>query len=184
MLEVPLPPRGLMEINHTIGREKIRLARAPPNAPLSEQPVSPRLLFELVSLKNILSLYVALCVEKNVVLLSSQLSVLADLSETLLSLMYPFKWNYPYIPLAPKELAEHIMEAILPCFAGTHIQFLNLDSVTPRDNLVIFVVDKDEFLHLPPLPKIPNRERKKLKSFLKPHSEKVYGTREGTFKKS
>lgn len=43
-----------------------------------------------------------LLLERKVVLLSSQYSLLTPVVETFLLLMYPFRWQHVYIPLLPE----------------------------------------------------------------------------------
>jgi hypothetical protein len=56
-------------------------------------------LFKCLSLKNILALFQALLLERKVVLVANQTGLLTPVSEAILSLLFPFQWQYTCILL-------------------------------------------------------------------------------------
>ena len=52
-------------------------------------------------------------------LFSSHLSVLTTVAETLLTLLYPFKWEHVYVPVLPLQLLEFV-NAPTPFIMGVH----------------------------------------------------------------
>jgi hypothetical protein len=54
--------------------------------------------------KNVETLIEALMLEKRILIMSTQLSALTIVAETLTSLLFPFDWHHVYIPLLPRAL--------------------------------------------------------------------------------
>ena len=50
---------------------------------------------------RVISVLEALLTERKVLLVSSQYAVLGAVGEALRALLYPFHWNFPYIPVMP-----------------------------------------------------------------------------------
>lgn len=65
-------------------------------------PMDP--LFECLSLANVLLVFSAVLAERQIMLVSSQYSLLTTCAEVLTSLMYPLRWSHVYIPILPKAL--------------------------------------------------------------------------------
>jgi hypothetical protein len=102
--DVPAPPPGLVEVSYFIGTECVIFKRPPSNEPnaWSTMPMTP--LFECLSPENIIALFSLLLAERQIVLLSSQYSLLTSCSECMLSLLYPCLWTHVYIPILPRRL--------------------------------------------------------------------------------
>ena len=98
--EVPLPPRGKVEVKLGVGDKLIALVRPPPNE-LPFVEVSYRPLFACLSISNIMVTMACLLQESRVVLCSSKYSLLTPVSQALLSLLFPFIWQGCYVPVMP-----------------------------------------------------------------------------------
>lgn len=118
--EIPSPPLGKVEISYFIGTENVIFKHPePPNSStISIQP-----LFECLSFSNIIHIFVALLCERQVVLISSQYSLLTATCEALLSFLYPLKWTHVYIPILPRYILG-VLAAPLPFLIGIHSSFL------------------------------------------------------------
>ncbi|GLE10796.1 hypothetical protein PINS_up023047 [Pythium insidiosum] len=64
----------------------------------------------------------ALC-EYRILIHSSQLSVLCPIAEGLCTLLYPFRWQHPYVPILPRVLSEYL-QAPLPYILGVQSHWL------------------------------------------------------------
>jgi hypothetical protein len=102
--DVPAPPAGKIDINFYINEKMVSFKCPPINQPTtwSSLPIEP--LFECLSPENIISLFQMVLLERQIVFVSSQFSLLTSASETITSLLYPFSWSHVYIPLLPLPL--------------------------------------------------------------------------------
>ena len=66
-----------------------------------------------------MQLVTCLWLEYKVLLFSSHLSVLTTVAETLITLLYPFKWEHVYVPVLPLQLLEFV-NAPTPFIMGVH----------------------------------------------------------------
>ena len=101
--EVPLPPRGKVEVKVGVADKLITIVRPPPNE-LPFVEVSYRPLFSCLSVSNIMVSIACLLQEGRVVLCSSKYSLLTPVSEALLSLLFPFIWQGCYVPVMPYSM--------------------------------------------------------------------------------
>ena len=53
----------------------------------------------------------------------SRTEMLSVVGETILCLLYPFRWHHAYIPLLPVQILECV-QAPLPYILGVHSDFL------------------------------------------------------------
>ena len=120
--KTPVPPHGRIEIRllfENSGHEMF-YGRPPVNFfPFEINNFSLRMMCELLSAQNVLLLFGGLLLEHKVVLISNNPSALHVVSESLLSLLYPLKWHYTYIPVLP-SYAIDVLESPSPFFVGCH----------------------------------------------------------------
>ena len=62
--------------------------------------------FEALDLHNLVALVRAVLLERQVLLVSSQLSLLTAAAEVVAALIYPFRWCHTAIPVMPKGMVE------------------------------------------------------------------------------
>ena len=117
--EIPLPPYGELKIAYQISNKIIHFLRPPANNPLLFTHYPLRLLFECLDSDNSLLLIEAVLMEQRVLLLSSKLSALTVVGETLLHLIFPLRWPHVYIPLLPRSLIDFLY-APMPFIIGMH----------------------------------------------------------------
>ena len=103
-LEIPAPPPGSFEVKISILDSVIRFWSPPAKLPIAYVALPYQTLFDCLDIENILHLWYCLTMERKVLLVSSQNSILTVCSEILCSLLYPMKWSHLYVPLLPKFL--------------------------------------------------------------------------------
>jgi hypothetical protein len=103
-MEIPAPPPGSFEVKISILDSVIRFWSPPAKLPIAYVALPYQTLFDCLDIENILHLWYCLTMERKVLLVSSQNSILTVCSEILCSLLYPMKWSHLYVPLLPKFL--------------------------------------------------------------------------------
>jgi hypothetical protein len=146
VFEIPLPPKGCVELKYGIADKTITITRPAPNKlPLVDFSFRP--LFSTLSLTNILTLWTYLLVENRVAICSKHYSLLTPVCEGLLNLLFPLVWQGAYIPVMPSSMTD-ILDAPVPFLVGLHSDYLTQNPPETRPTGVIFVdVDRDE-VHL------------------------------------
>lgn len=126
-------------------------------------PLHP--LFECLSAENICKLFLLLTLEKQIVLISSQYNLLTLCSEAAISLLYPLKWCYAYIPVLPVKLLG-ALGAPFPFFFGIHSDIYeeNKQSLisTYSSEIVYVFLDEDRLENFPENLPQPERRYNKL----------------------
>jgi hypothetical protein len=102
--EIPAPPPGAFEVQVNILDSVIRFWSPPAKLPIAYVALPYRTLFDCLDVENILHLWYCLTMERKVLLVSSQNSLLTVCSEILCSLLYPMKWSHLYVPMLPRFL--------------------------------------------------------------------------------
>lgn len=92
-MEIPAPPPGAFEVRVNILDSVIRFWAPPAKLPIAYVALPYKILFECLDIENILHLWYCLTMERKVLLVSSQYSILTVCSEILCSLLYPMKWT-------------------------------------------------------------------------------------------
>ncbi len=103
-MEIPAPPPGSFEVKISILDSVIRFWSPPAKLPIAYVALPYQTLFDCLDIENIIHLWYCLTMERKVLLVSSQNSILTVCSEILCSLLYPMKWSHLYVPLLPKFL--------------------------------------------------------------------------------
>jgi hypothetical protein len=161
--EVPLPPAGKVEVQWSLGVEPITFRRPPKNRRVSAYNLPFREVFEALDLSNLLTLVRCLLTDKQVLLVSSQLSLLTAAAEVLVSLIYPFRWPHAFIPVLPRALLT-MLQAPFPFIVGLPLHDYEqvMESVPPE--VVTVLLDRNVILASPSVtvPHIPGHQKKKL----------------------
>jgi DENN (AEX-3) domain/uDENN domain len=132
----PVPPEGQLQVVYPLSIEEeiddelkesgrkpmtrsmnIFFSRPPINKRISPRNLSLQRTFETLDVENITTLWRSLLLERSVILVSSQNSLLLDVAESILALLYPFKWQHTYIPVMPRVLLE-ALESPAPYLVG------------------------------------------------------------------
>jgi len=143
--DIPAPPLG-RKIAYDLGRMKVLLARRSMyDLPVLELPVST--LFQRLTVDNIVLLLKLLLLGSRIILVSSQeteLSQVAEseltaVAETLISFIYPLKWNHLYIPLISKKVGEKLIDYSAPFLVGIPAYLRNRDEFSRHLRRAIIV---------------------------------------------
>lgn len=115
--EIPAPPPGAYEIQLPILNSIIRFWAPPAKLPIAYTALPYNLLFECLDVDHILKVWTALLLERKVLLISSQNSILTVCAEILCSLLFPLRWSHLYVPLLPRMLCP-MLDAPMPFLCG------------------------------------------------------------------
>jgi DENN (AEX-3) domain len=160
--EIPAPPPGSFEVQTTILDSIIKIWSPPHNQPIAWVSLPFSHLFECLDIDNIILVWRCLVLERQVLLTSTQLSILTTASEILLSLLFPMRWSHAYIPVVPSFMIP-ILSAPMPFLCG--INKANLAEALYDLSPECVVVDLDKNLvtlgpNTEPLPPShPSRKR-------------------------
>jgi DENN (AEX-3) domain/uDENN domain len=102
--EIPAPPPGAFEVHLSILDSVIRFWSPPARLPIAYVALPYEALFDCLDIDNILHLWYCLTMERKVLLVSRQHSILTVCAEILCSLLYPMKWSHLYVPMLPQFL--------------------------------------------------------------------------------
>ena len=97
----------------------------------------------------IIKIFIIILLEKRIIFRSSKYNKIYLTIESILTLLYPFKWIGTYIPLIPNENINLILQSFLPFIIGmTHSMFFNysnkVENINKDNNLDnIFIINLD-----------------------------------------
>lgn len=115
--EIPAPPPGSFEVQTTILDSSIKFWSPPFNQPITWVSLPFSHLFECLDVGNIITVWHCLALERQVLLTSTQLSLLTECCEIFLSLLFPMRWSHAYIPVLPHFLIP-MLSAPMPYLCG------------------------------------------------------------------
>lgn len=161
--DVPAPPAGLVDITFYLGDSAITFQCPPANQPYAWLGVSISPLFECLQPENILLLLSVVLVERQIVFVSSQYSLLTSCADAITSLLYPLSWSHVYIPILPRCLLG-VLSAPLPFILGIHKSFLQYPECLMASETVVVHLDENRihFGSLGKPPPLPEKRAKKL----------------------
>jgi len=174
--EIPAPPPGSFEVQTTILDSVIKFWSPPYNQPIPWVSLPFGQLFECLDIDNVILVWHCLVLERQVLLTSTQLSILTLTSEIFLSLLFPMKWSHAYIPVLPHFLIP-ILSAPMPFLCG--INKANLADALYDLSSECVLVDLDKNLvtlgpDTEPLPPIPPGQKNTLKQQLEDNVGMVF----------
>ena len=145
LIELPVPPRGETEIIYTLMNEERKLKQNKMNQlPLID--LNLKNLFINFKIEEIIDIYHYLFLETRVLFFSQNIDTLNIFIYGLLSLLYPFEYQYQIVTILPKENFE-IIESITPFIAGINQKYE--DNFFESRNLslsdCILIVDLDKY---------------------------------------
>lgn len=174
--EIPAPPPGAYEVQVGILTSTIRFWAPPAKLPIAYVALPFQILFECLDLDNILTLWSAMILERKVLLLSSQYSILTVCCEILCSLLFPMRWSHLYIPLMPRMLCP-MLDAPVPYLAGVvRENWLHAQQFVSEDTIVVDL-DRNSVIFgeaVPPTPPVPPKKWNKLRSTLQDTAGHVF----------
>lgn len=123
--EVPFPaPSILLQLSDKSTNDRILLTQ-PEDSPLPRSGAGFRQLLSNLGPENCLHLLLLVLTEQKLLIHSLRPATLTAVAEAVVTLLFPFKWQCPYIPLCPLGLAE-VLHAPLPYLIGVDSRFFDL----------------------------------------------------------
>lgn len=174
--ELPAPPPGSFQVQTTILDSVISIWSPPHNMPIAWVSLPFAHLFQCLDIPNILTVWSALALERQVLVTSTQLSLLTTCCEILLSLLFPMKWTHAYIPVLPHFLVP-ILSAPMPFLCGIDKRHLADTLEDLSAECIVVDLDKNQVslgVKTPPLPSLPRHVRDKLHRRLEDNVGYVY----------
>ena len=167
LIELPVPPRGKTEIRYNLMNEERKLYQNKMNdLPLIN--INLKNLFVKFSVEKIIDIYRYLFLETRVLFFSENIDILNIFIYGLLSLLYPFEYQYQIITILPKENFE-ILESITPFIAGVNQKYENdffeKLNLTLSDFILVADLDKCELKYINNennIPDFPKNNKKQL----------------------
>eukprot|EP00742_Colponemidia_sp_Colp-10_P007715 GILJ01008317.1.p1 GENE.GILJ01008317.1~~GILJ01008317.1.p1 ORF type:complete len:1435 (-),score=186.66 GILJ01008317.1:138-4442(-) len=158
MCEVPLPPLGHTQVQFSIGSQVLSLSRHP-----FAHDFSFRLLFQSLDLRNVITLFNCILAERQCLLVSERISVLAVVAESLKTLLYPFSWHHVYIPVLPPPLQD-FLDSPVPYIIGI---CGTVDEISVPSEVVTVDLDHNKLIWDQDVVPMPTKLRRDLKKKLK-----------------
>ena len=90
--EIPVPPPGSFEVQANVLNSSIKFWAPPANQPIAWASLPFSHLFSCLSIDNIVLIWHALTLERQILLVSSQLTLLSTCAEILISFLFPLEW--------------------------------------------------------------------------------------------
>lgn len=106
--------------------------------PLYEHDIS--ILFKILGISDISSIWSALLCEASFIVVSSQVSLLLPFIESIHTLCFPLKWPHTYIPIMPMEFAT-VLEAPVPFIVGCDRTVFDIQRHRIDDAVIIVDLD-------------------------------------------
>ena len=174
--ELPAPPPGSFQVQTTILDSVISIWSPPGNMPIAWVSLPFAHLFQCLDVENVLAVWTALALERQVLVTSSQLSLLTTCCEILLSLLFPMRWSHAYIPVLPHFLVP-ILSAPMPFLCGIEKRHLADTMDDLAEECIVVDLDKNQVslgTATPPLPPLPRFIYHRLRGRLESNVGHVY----------
>lgn len=174
--EIPAPPPGSFEVQATILDSVISMWTPPHNQPIAWVSLPMSHLFECLDIDNIVTVWHALALEKQVLVVSSQLTLLTTACEILTSFLFPMRWSHAYIPLLPRFLMP-ILAAPTSFLIGVDRRYFNEALQHLSNDCIVVDLDKNQVnlgTQNNNIPRIPQWFEKELKEVLNQNAGMIY----------
>ncbi|GBG33077.1 DENN domain-containing protein 5A [Hondaea fermentalgiana] len=170
-IPMPLPGELRIEFNLDVASSQIFHCELPPLGTPPRLTFSEGLEFlvQKLGIQLLVSLWGAMLLETKLIMHSRKQRELSITGETLLALLYPFRWHHTYISVLPPQLTE-CLEAPFPFVLGLHSDLVeNRDKILDHelDHALILdldrgIVRKGAALHIEPLPRAEARRLERM----------------------
>jgi hypothetical protein len=154
--EIPAP-LGSFQVQTTILDSVISIWSPEHNLPIQWVSLPFSHLFQCLDVENVLTVWTALALERQVLVTSTQLSLLTTCCEIFLSLLFPMKWTHAYIPVLPHFLVP-ILSAPMPFLCGIDKRYLAHTLEDLSMECIVVDLDKNQVslgVKTPRLPSLP-----------------------------
>ena len=178
LIELPVPPRGIFSVEYTLINEERKLRQNLMNQlPLVDINLKRLFTFEI---KELVDMYHNLFLETRILFFSEDIQSLNMYIFGLLSLLYPFQYQYQVVTILPEENFT-IIESITPFIAGINMpytdDFFESRDLTLSDGILIVDIDKTkiDFVNkMSEIPEFPKGYRKTLEKNLQSIKSKYF----------
>ena len=152
LIEVPIPPKGIYNIEYSLINESI-LLKATEKNDFHVLNVEFQKLFMIFKLNNILEIFRHLMLNTRIIIFSEEIKNLTPVMLSLLSLLYPFQYPYNTVSVLHKD-AYKFIEHITPVFVGInekyHPNFFKENDLEIIEYILIVNMDKQELIKIEP----------------------------------
>ncbi|XP_072336797.1 DENN domain-containing protein 2D-like isoform X1 [Scyliorhinus torazame] len=124
------------------GTEIIKLTR-PSDSRLEHVDFSS--LFKHLSEENVIQIFASLLLERRLIFLAEELSILSQCIHGIAALLYPFTWQHTFIPVLPKVMVD-IVCSPTPFVVGVQRQFLEQLQELPIEECLMVDLHSGTFL--------------------------------------
>eukprot|EP00127_Corallochytrium_limacisporum_P005515 Clim_evm32s207 gene=Clim_evmTU32s207 len=136
LFELPVPAPGKAVFNFPIGNKKLAFSFPPPQSlPIIGSSIVP--IFRLLKVETVLSLFVLMCLEKKILLVSDHLPLLTPVAEGITALLFPLKWLNVFIPVCPDDMLD-LLQAPMPFIIGITTDAVDI-SLIPADVYTVYL---------------------------------------------
>jgi len=166
--EIPAPPPGAYEVQVNILDSTIKIWSPPAKLPIAYTALPFQIVFECLDLDNVLKVWSAMVMERKILLISSQYSILTVCAEILCSLLFPLRWSHLYVPLLPRMLCP-MLDAPVPYVCGIVRENWPYAQAHVSGDTIVVDLDRNNVKvgHLvAPMPPLPAKKWSKLTATL------------------
>jgi len=105
---------------------------------------STKFLLEIFSIENIMQIHHLMLLEQKIIFIGEEQSLISEVIDMFICLLYPFKWWHSYIPVLPESLLEYI-RAMNPYLIGLEENLLNTASpfIYEEDSIYMVFINKN-----------------------------------------
>ncbi|KAL5227562.1 hypothetical protein ABZP36_015827 [Zizania latifolia] len=151
---VPLPTPGKDRVLFAI-ENCLLSAEAPPKEWLPHADISFQPLVQCLDVDKLIQLFIAVLLERRILLRSNKYTLLTLVSEAICHLIYPLRWQHVYIPIIFSSGVDYI-DAPTPYMMGLH-SGVDTSTVT-MDGVVVVDLEYNRITTSEEIPPIPETE--------------------------
>jgi len=173
LLEVPCPVPGRVDIQYSMLDQVIHYPCPPAHQPLAWAGGLPlEAVLEWLSPENLLTVFNAVLLEQQVLLHSTQLSLLTAVAEFVTACMWPLSYSHVFIPILPRQCLYLCANSPVPFLLGCHTESFKLVADQLPDTVSVVDLDRNDVRLAPGtlLPPLPERRKSKLLRVIKDHA--------------
>ncbi|KAI9304028.1 AEX-3 domain-containing protein [Cunninghamella echinulata] len=167
LFHIPLPPPGRFEIGFTINSKPLYISRPAMNEVPVLKNFSLYPLFRALSPHLIMAVLETILAEGKIIFLSEHCSMLSLACESFRYLIFPFYWQFIFIPLLPDKLLT-CLQAPVPYIVGFNGNMDEIEEFVPDDALIVNL-DINTIHQSSRAPMLPDRQRRKLQASIELH---------------
>jgi hypothetical protein len=102
-------------------------------------------LFNALKMKNIIQVLLSIAAERRIIFIADNLRRLSMSVLALASFLYPFSWQYIFIPILPQQCLSYCC-APMPFLVGVHSSHLEELNSMPLEEVVLVDLDNDSVI--------------------------------------